>query len=91
MAIPTAPPLAPNQIERLAAALRDWVGRHPQPDEPVLAFAGSRALTPRELAGAVAQQSDDGRDFVRLVQFGLEVASFEAILAGLSGTTGAVR
>lgn len=91
MAIPAASPLTPNQIQRLAAALRDWAGHHPQPDEPILAFAGSSALTPRDLAGAVAQQSDDGRDFVRLVQFGLEVASFETILAGLSGTTGAVR
>jgi hypothetical protein len=91
MAVPVAAPLTPNQIEQLAAALRDWAGRHPQPDEAVLGFVGSQALSPRELAGAVAQQSPDGRDFVRLVQFGLEVTSFETILAGLSGTTGAVR
>ena len=89
MATPDAPPLTSGQIARLAAALLEWAGRHPEPDTPVLEFAGATPLSPRDIANAVAQMSEDGRNFVRMVQFGQEVVSFEGILAGLTGTTGA--
>ena len=89
MATPDAPALTSEQIARLADALREWARRHPEPDTPVLEFAGATPLSPREIANAVAQLSEDGRNFVRMVEFGQEVVPFEGILAGLTGTRGA--
>jgi hypothetical protein len=82
MAIPNEPPLTQEQVQQLVLALRTWVEWHPAPDNPVLSFAGSTALTPRQLAREVGEQSADGLAFLRLVHFGLEVMSFDEILQG---------
>jgi hypothetical protein len=81
MAKPNAPELTPQKIDQLASALRDWAERHPNPDAPLLAFAGSTVLTPKQLASEVKERSEDGKAFLRMVQFGLEVMPFEEILA----------
>lgn len=81
MAIPDAPPLTQEQIQRLVLALRSWAARHPAPDDPVLSFAGSATLSPRQLAIDAAENTPDGQAFFRMVRFGMEVMSFDEIIA----------
>ena len=45
-------------------------GATSEPDAPVLEFAGATPLSPRQIANAVAQMSEDGCNFVRMVEFG---------------------
>lgn len=80
MATPDAPPLTERQVEELIAALRTWAERHPAPDNPVISFAGSSPMTPRQLPLEVKERSTDGEAFLRLVQFGLEVMPFDEIV-----------
>lgn len=77
MATPDAPALTSDRIAQLAEALREWAGRHPEPDAPVLEFAGATPLSPRQIANAVAQMSEDGCNFVRMVEFGQQPNLFE--------------
>jgi hypothetical protein len=81
MADPDAPPLTREQVQRLVLALRSWAERHPAPDDPVLSFAGSKVLSPKQLAVEVASNTPDGEVFLRVVRFGLEVMPFEEIIS----------
>jgi hypothetical protein len=85
MAKPDAPELTPAQVERLTSALRIWAERHPAPDDPLLAFAGSTVVTPRGLPEEIDARTANGLAFLRMVQFGCEVEPFERILARFLG------
>src|SRR2546430_1856581 len=63
------------------AALREWVERHPRPDEPVRLSLSGQPLSPRQLVREVERRSRTGREFV---------AGFERLAAlapelGMSG------
>jgi hypothetical protein len=92
MATPGHPPLPQWAIKELAYALRAWANRHPSPSRPNLAFGAGPALSPRMLADRVERHAEgfpneDAAKFLRVVQFGLEVAPLEKILAQLRGDT----
>jgi hypothetical protein len=74
--------LSTEQLQRLAKALEVWVERHPAPDDPVLSFIGGKPLTPRQIVGEVTRNTPDGQMFLRMVHIGLEVLTFEQLLAG---------
>jgi hypothetical protein len=48
----------------VAAALREWVERHPQPDEPVRLTLEEKPMSPRQLVVEVEAGSSIGREFV---------------------------
>jgi hypothetical protein len=79
---PTAPPLETEQLLRLRKQVGKWAACHPEPDRPVLGFADGSSISPRELANLLRGPMEDVRvrQFLRMVQFGLEVASFDEIL-----------
>ena len=90
MAKPEAPELSTKQIALLLMALRAWAEHHPAPDDPVLSFVGAGVLTPRQLASEVAERTANGRAIIRMVQFGLEVMPFEAIIERFGAASKAV-
>jgi len=81
MAEPRARELSLAQIDLLAIAVRAWVERHPAPDDPLLSFAGSTVLSPRQLGSDIAEETVNGQAFLRMVRFGVEVMPFEVIIA----------
>jgi hypothetical protein len=79
---PDYPELTHEQVARLIVALERWVENHPEPDEPSLGLYGD-ALSPRAILEAVCDpDSSDGQGFLRMVRAGLDVATFDEIIAG---------
>jgi hypothetical protein len=79
-----ARPLTEEQRSRLSEALFLWAESHPRRNDPLIAFADGGALSPMQIAVEVRQRTLNGEAFVRMVQCGLEVESFERIVAGFA-------
>jgi hypothetical protein len=87
VAEPEAPPLEHDQRRALAQSLEEWAERHPEPDAPIFGFAGSRMLSPRELAVALADSTEEGEQFFYAVRFVLEIVSFERFISTFEAST----
>ncbi len=64
------PPLTKEQVMLLVHALAQWVELHPYPDNPLIAFADGKALSPRQLVNEVLKNTQSGKAFLRMVQCG---------------------
>jgi hypothetical protein len=78
------PPLTEEQVRLLVYVLAYWAEFHPNPNTPLIAFADGEALSPKQLVKEVSKQTKNGKAFLRMVQCGTEVVSFEKILLGFA-------
>lgn len=86
---PGVPPLTADQIVQLDSAVALWAERHPLPDYPAFAFAGTRPFSPRQLAAALhAREGEIAENFLLMTRFAMEVQNFEAIVTAFSTSSG---
>jgi len=81
-------PLTAAQRARLRSVLDIWAVEHPSPDRPLIGFGGTRILSPLSLAASVADRDEDGQAFERIVRMGMDVVSFDEIVAQFREDTG---
>ena len=69
----------------LLLAVRVWVGRHPEPDAPVLSVGVGR-YTPRQIFSEVEKQTEFGQWFVRMIDEGIATRTYTLgdVLQGFS-------
>ena len=85
---PLVRPRAADLTEPETDAVLDVLRRRSRRDpgqQVRVGFAGSRLLTPAELADAVARRTPDGERFLRMVRYGTEVMPLDEVLSGLEG------
>lgn len=72
-----------NAQEQVVKVLRQWVSRHPQPDEPAIQFgegAHPDGLSPRALLKEVEGNTPDGQFFLAVLDNAIKANSLEAVL-----------
>jgi hypothetical protein len=74
-----------NDVKKIVQAMHLWAERHPAPNKPFAELGLGEALSPREMADAVADSGNErGQLLLRIIQAGAERFSLEAILEDLA-------
>ncbi|MFI7408579.1 hypothetical protein ACIBU0_07935 [Streptomyces sp. NPDC049627] len=75
-----------GDMKKIVQAMHLWVERHPSPDKPFIQLGFGEALTPRQMADAVADHSNNeaGQLLLRMIEAGAEKYSLEDILHDLA-------
>jgi len=76
--------LSPIERTQLRVALKAWVDHHPERDKPAISVANAGQFSPRQIYNEVVEESEFGEFFIRLVEHGIKITSFNDVLAGFS-------
>ena len=74
-----------NVREQVVNVLRQWVSRHPRPDEPAIQFgegAHPGGLSPRALLKEVEENTPDGQFLLTVLDNAIRANSLETVLKG---------
>jgi len=73
-------PLSEEEHKSVIKALSLWAERHPSPNHPVIGFADGQPITPIQLVSEVAEDTPNGKSFIRMLQVCTEVMTLSEIL-----------
>jgi hypothetical protein len=73
--------------EQVVRVLRQWVSRHPRPDEPAVRLAEGThpgGLSPKALLKEVEENTSDGQFFLAVLDNAIRANSLETVLKGFT-------
>jgi hypothetical protein len=74
-----------SEIEAVVPAIEYWAGTHSDPDMPLIAFAESGTLSPREIGEQVNDPGPLVRQFLGIVAFRVRRSSSREVAARFYG------
>jgi len=76
-----------DEYERrvLLAAIREWVAKHPAPDDPAIDVGLGGRYSPRQIHNELLEEgSEFGAWFLRVLENGIKSSKLQAVLDGFS-------
>lgn len=73
-----------NDLRRLKNAFNAWAKNTPNPDEPLAGFVGGKMLSPNELAREVENETEIGKGWIEILQYGTAKEGLDKVIERLT-------
>ena len=76
-----------DDTRKLKDAFNLWAKNVPDPDEPMLGFVGTRLYSAKEISAAVENETQLGRDVLKMVEYAVSKEGIDKVVARLTRQT----